>query len=126
MRIDFHTLPAATMPGMNNGTGTMTAAMYNDEKYRMIHTTIHPGGSIGCHVQTSGDDINYILAGQGTAVCDGTEEPLAPGVCHICPQGSAHEIRNTGAEDLVLLTIVVKRHLPDASAAPQTDEGKEA
>lgn len=28
---------------------------------------------------------------------------------HVCPQGHAHSIRNTGTGDLVLLTIVVKR-----------------
>lgn len=35
------------MPGMNDGTGTMTARMYNDENYRIIPTIIHAGGSIG-------------------------------------------------------------------------------
>ena len=48
---------------MNGGTGLMTVRMYNDEKYRIIPTTIHSGGSIGMHRQTSGDDMNYILSG---------------------------------------------------------------
>ena len=43
----------------------MTARMYNDEKYRIIPTLIHPGGSIVTHTQTSGDDMNYILSGKG-------------------------------------------------------------
>ena len=84
----------------------MTARMYNDEKYRIVPTRIHPGGSIGIHAQTSGDDMNYILSGTGKAVCDGIEEKLTPGVMHICPKGSEHSIINTGDEDLVMLTVV--------------------
>lgn len=37
------------------------------------------------------------------------EERFEPGVMHICPQGSTHSIRNTGKDDLILLTVVVKR-----------------
>ena len=109
MRIDFNIIDPMTFPGMNNGTGTMTARMYNDDSYRIIPTTIHPGGSIGVHKQESGDDLNYIISGAGKAICDGVEEELRPGVMHICPKNSGHSIINTGEEDLVMLTIVVKK-----------------
>ena len=109
MRIDFNDITSVTFPGMNNGTGTMSARMYNDDSYRIISTAIHPGGSIGIHKQGSGDDMNYILSGTGKAICNGKEEELKPGVMHICPKGSEHSIVNTGEEDLVLLTIVVKK-----------------
>lgn len=108
MRIDFNEIEEMNIPGMNNGTGTMSARMYDGENYRIIPTTIQPGGSIGLHVQNSGDDMNYILAGKGKAVCDGIEEELKQGVMHICPKGSEHSIINTGDEDLVMLTVVVK------------------
>lgn len=109
MRIDFNTLPERRAPGMNGGTGEMSARMYAGEGGKIISCRIHPGGSIGTHPHPASDDINYVLAGEGLAVCDGTEEPLAPGVCHICKKGSRHSITNTGTEDLVLLTIVVER-----------------
>lgn len=109
MRIDFNEIEKMALPGMNNGTGMMSAQMYDDEKYRIIPTSIHPGGSIGIHTQSSGDDMNYILSGEGKAVCDGVEEELKPGVMHICPKNSEHSIINTGEEDLVMLTIVVKK-----------------
>ena len=70
---------------------------------------IHPGGSIGSHKQESGDDLNYVISGKGKAACDGVEEELKPGVMHICPKGSEHSIINTGEEDLVMLTVVVKK-----------------
>lgn len=107
MQINFNNLAPMTIPGMNGGTGEMTCRMYNDEKYRIIPTTIHSGGSIGMHTQNSGDDLNYILSGKGRAICDGAEEELYQGVMHICPKGSEHTIINTGDDDLVMLTIVV-------------------
>ena len=109
MIIDFSQIDKMTIPGMNNGTGMMSAQMHDDEKYRIIPTSIHPGGSIGSHIQNSGDDMNYILSGEGKAICAGVEEVLKPGVMHICPKDSEHSITNTGEEDLVMLTIVVKR-----------------
>ena len=61
------------------------------------------------HSHQTSDDINYILSGTGKAICDGKEEILMAGVCHICQKGSEHSITNTGDEDLVMLTIVVER-----------------
>jgi len=87
----------------------MSARMYNNDSYRIIPTMIHPGSSIGTHIQDSGDDLNYIISGMGKAICDGIEEELKPGVMHICPKSSEHSIINTGEEDLVMLTIVVKK-----------------
>ena len=109
MQIDFNKIASMTNPGMNSGTSMMTAKMYNDDAYRISPTAIHPGGSIGNHKQESGDDMNYIINGTGKAFCDGVEEELKPGVMHICPKGSEHSIINTGEEDLVMLTIVVKK-----------------
>ena len=80
MIIDFNKIEELAFPGMNGGTGLMTVRMYNDEKYRIIPTTIHSGGSIGTHKQNSGDDMNYIISGTGKAFCDGVEELLMPGV----------------------------------------------
>lgn len=109
MKIDFNALKEITVPGMNQGTGTMSARMYMDEEGKVITSSIHPGGSIGMHVHETSDDINYVLSGTGKAVCDGEEEMLEAGVCHICKKGSSHSIINTGDADLVLLTVVVER-----------------
>lgn len=47
LQIDFNKIEAMTFPGMNDGTGMMSARMYNDDSYRIVPTAIHPGGSIG-------------------------------------------------------------------------------
>ena len=82
MLIDFNKLKEIHMPGMNNGTGEMTARMYMDDKGKIIPCSMHAGDSIGTHSHPTSDDINYILSGTGKAVCDGTEEMLTPGTCH--------------------------------------------
>ncbi len=109
MLIDFNKTKEITVPGMSNGTGTMSAKMYMDEQGKIIPCTIHKGGSIGVHKHETSDDINYVLSGNGKATCDGVEEILSLGTCHICKKGSEHSIENTGDEDLILLTVVVER-----------------
>ncbi|MCM1149499.1 MAG: cupin domain-containing protein [Butyricicoccus sp.] len=109
MRIDFNGITERKGPGMNGGTGEMSARMYMDERGKIIPCRIHAGGSIGLHRHTASDDINYIISGTGKAICDGLEEALAQGVCHICRKGSEHSIINTGGEDLVMITVVVER-----------------
>lgn len=109
MLLDFNTMKEMTVPGMNNGTGTMTAKLYMGEQGKIIPCSIHPGGSIGLHKHETSDDINYVLSGIGKAICDGQEEILSTGTCHICKKSSEHSIVNTGDKDLVLLTVVVER-----------------
>lgn len=109
MLIDFNNIKEITIPGMNSGTGTMTAKMYMDEQGKIIPCSIHPDGSIGLHRHETSDDINYVLYGTGKAICDGQEELLCAGTCHVCKKGSEHSIINTGKDDLVLLTVVVER-----------------
>lgn len=109
MRIDFNEINEVTVPGMNGGTGEMSARMHMSERGKIIPCRIHPGGSIGAHRHETSDDINYVLSGTGVATCDGVEEPLSAGVCHVCPKGSEHAIVNTGDDDLCLLTVVVER-----------------
>lgn len=46
MLIDFSQIKEMKIPGMNDGTGEMSARMYMDEQGKIIPTTIHPGGSI--------------------------------------------------------------------------------
>ena len=109
MIIDFNEIKEMKVPGMNGGTGEMTVKMYIDEYGKIIPCHIHAGGSIGLHKHQTSDDINYIISGSGKAICDGKEELLMAGTCHICRKGSEHSLINTGDDDLVMLTVVVER-----------------
>ncbi|MCM1157662.1 MAG: cupin domain-containing protein [Bacteroidales bacterium] len=79
MLINFNRQQEKTMPGMNGGTGEMSAKMFMDAGGKIIPCKIHAGGSIGLHRHTTSDDINYIISGTGKAVCDGEEELFTAG-----------------------------------------------
>ena len=61
MLLDFNDMKEITAPGMNNGTGLMTAKMYMDEQGKIIPCAIHIGGSIGLHKHETSDDINCFV-----------------------------------------------------------------
>lgn len=88
MLIDFNKIQEISVTGMNNGMGTIKAKIYMDKKGKIITCTIKVGGSIGLHTHETSDDINYVLNGEGKAICDGQEEILSTGICHICKKGS--------------------------------------
>ncbi|MBE6495464.1 MAG: cupin domain-containing protein [Methanobrevibacter thaueri] len=106
MIIDFNELKEISVPKMNGGDGEVIAKMQVNEVGRFVESIIPPGSSIGPHIQESNHDINYIVSGEGIALCDGVKEDLKPGVCHVCPRGSSHSIINTGDDDLVFFTFV--------------------
>lgn len=49
MLIVFNQIKEMTVPGMNNGTGTMTVKMYMDKAGKITLCSIHAGSSIGMH-----------------------------------------------------------------------------
>lgn len=106
MLIDFNEIPEVTISSMNGGNGNISAKMTVNDTGRFIITRIPVGASIGMHEQISGNDINYVISGIGKAICDGKEEELKTGVCHVCPKGHTHSVVNTGSEDLVIFTVV--------------------
>lgn len=108
MIIEFNEINGIDVPNMNQGEGKVNAKMEVNEIGRFVECIIPPKASIGSHLQESNHDINYIIKGEGIAICDDVEETLKPGVCHVCPKGSTHSIINTGDEDLVFFTVILK------------------
>lgn len=106
MRIDFKDIQYIYIPNLNGGSGEIGAKMRLQERFKVIESIIPVGASIGMHTHSISIDFNYVVSGEGIAVCDGEEERLSAGVVHCCPIGSAHYIENTGKEDLVLIAFV--------------------
>lgn len=106
MLIDFRELRTATIPNLNGGNGSITASMFMDGNGKIMRSIIPQGASIGHHTHSTSYELNFVISGTGIATCDGAEEILAEGKCHYCPKGSSHSILNTGAMDLILLTVV--------------------
>ncbi len=106
MLINFNSQEERIFENMNGGSGRVHAKMFMNSSGKVIISRLEPGASIGLHTQNNGNDINFIVSGNGKAVCDGIEEILTAGNCHYCPKGSSHSIINAGTEDLVLYTVV--------------------
>ena len=50
--------------------------------------------------------MNYVISGTGKAICNGTESIISAGGYLTFKSGSNYSIKNTGDEDLVLLSFV--------------------
>lgn len=68
-----------------------------------------PPGRVGCpfHYHMLEDEVFYVLSGTGLLRYGDDLHPLRAGDCVSCPAGTkvAHQIANTGSEDLVYLGI---------------------
>lgn len=106
MLIDFNAIPETVIANMRGGEKEVHARMYMDERGKVMRGKLIPGASIGMHTHETSSEVIYILAGTGKVLCDGAEEPLAPGACHYCPKGHAHSLINNGGEDLEFLAVV--------------------
>ena len=106
MLIGFNNMQEREIEHLDGGEGAIPAKMFMNEYGKVIVSRIPPKCSIGLHRQNGSNDINFIVSGEGIAMCDGKEEKLSAGVCHYCHYGHEHSIVNTGKEDLIFYTVV--------------------
>lgn len=101
--------PSAIRPGSH--------AVYSDAK--MGKTTLfesprilvglnafRPGQEHALHAHAGMDKLYVVLQGSGALLLDGREAELRAGEVVVAPEGVPHGIRNTGAEDLLLLAVL--------------------
>jgi mannose-6-phosphate isomerase-like protein (cupin superfamily) len=72
-----------------------------------------PGGSQPPNRHPGSVETFWFLAGEGVAVSDGAEAPVAAGELLVLPPGTTHQIRNTGPGRLYAVTTMT----PDAGFA---------
>jgi mannose-6-phosphate isomerase-like protein (cupin superfamily) len=63
---------------------------------------LKPGSGIGYHQQTE-DEIYYVLSGRGVMTLDEKTVDVGPGTAVLTRTGSSHGLKQTGADDLVIL-----------------------
>lgn len=61
-----------------------------------------PGEVAAAHAHADMHEVFLVKSGQGTMTVDGTAHALSVGVCIAVAPGETHEIRNKGADPLVL------------------------
>lgn len=107
MILDFNTMAASAIPHFKGGEGEALVRKFDDPRMgAVVYITLPVGASIGLHTHTGNCEVVYVLSGSGTCIDDDATYPLTSGMCHYCPEGHTHSIRNTGSEPLVLLGIL--------------------
>jgi quercetin dioxygenase-like cupin family protein len=66
---------------------------------------VPPGCAIGDHTHDTQVETIYVLAGKCLFTISGIETPFEEGQVVAAPAGVKHSLRNTGVEDVELLTI---------------------
>ena len=77
-------------------------------KGRMFnHMMLIPGNSIGEHTHTGDNEVFYFLSGTGEYNDNGTWVTVGPGDVALCRDGESHSVRNTGAEPLEFIALIL-------------------
>jgi mannose-6-phosphate isomerase-like protein (cupin superfamily) len=94
--------------GPHNGGGKSTAypffGKFNGNKVTFRKRILHPGSSIGYHLQES-QEIYYIISGNGEMQMNGKNFPVTGGDGILTLPGSSHGIKPAGNEDLTMLIV---------------------
>ena len=97
---------AADEPGPHKGGGSTVGHSFFSKtpNLRLVFRkrVLKPGSGIGYHVQQE-DEIYYVLSGRGVMTLDGKPVDVAPGTAILTRTGSSHGLKQTGAEDLVII-----------------------
>ena len=70
---------------------------------------VFPSGEVaGAHRHEDMTEIFLVQSGKGEIIIEGVNYPFAAGTCAVVEAGETHEIRNTGAADLIVTYFAVK------------------
>lgn len=97
---------AKVEPGPHGGPGQTIGHVFF-EKTPNLHFSfrkrvLKPGSGIGYHEQHE-DEVYYVLSGRGVMTLDGKPYDVTPGTAILTRTGSSHGLKQTGAEDLVVI-----------------------
>ena len=107
--INFTTIPESPLPYFKGGEGTFFARFAGDANCKILYGRLPAGATIGLHTHEDTAEIIFFLSGTGKMLLDGEIEPIAAGLCHYCPKGSAHSMINEGDEDITFYAVVPKQ-----------------
>jgi quercetin dioxygenase-like cupin family protein len=65
----------------------------------VIYFAVPPGKRLGRHTDTA-EETQYFLGGSGELLLDSGAKPVAAGDVIVLTEGTLHDLRNTGTEDL--------------------------
>jgi mannose-6-phosphate isomerase-like protein (cupin superfamily) len=85
--------------------GYFRQVLYTAPHSQLVLMSLDAGEEIGAETHHKVDQFFLFKKGQGQAVVDGKEYPIADGTALLVPAGSEHNVINTGSEPLKLYTV---------------------
>jgi len=82
------------------------STIFSSERIMVGLNAFEPGQEHALHAHAGMDKVYQVLQGSGTFLLEDREEPMAPGVMLVAPEGVAHGIRNDGGERLLVLAVL--------------------
>lgn len=73
--------------------------------HKVKRITVTPGQRLSYQRHEHRSEHWFVVAGEGTVVLDGVDEPVRPGDAVDLPAGTAHRMHNTGTEPLVFVEV---------------------
>jgi quercetin dioxygenase-like cupin family protein len=67
-----------------------------------IYFAMPPGMRLGRHTDTA-EETQYVLSGTGDLLLDEGSKAVRAGDVFVLPEGTAHDLRNTGSDDLRII-----------------------
>ncbi len=77
------------------------------EQSATIYFAIPAGERLGKHVDTA-EETQFILSGQGELLLDDGAKPVKPGDVFVLTEGTSHDLRSTGSEELRVIAFFSK------------------
>lgn len=93
---------------------------------QVVIMSIPPGGEIGEEIHEKEDQVLLFVSGSGEAVLEGETQPIAPGDTVVVRKGVRHNFKNTGTEDLKVITSYSPPHHPDGTIHKTKEEADNA
>ncbi|MDP3998543.1 MAG: cupin domain-containing protein [bacterium] len=93
---------------------------------QIVVMSIPSEGEIGEEVHSDNDQILYFMAGEGEVILEGETTAIGAGDVVLVHAGTKHNFKNTGSEDLKIITTYSPPHHPDGTIHKTKEEADHA
>jgi len=102
--ISLEDLPGRLESG-DGAAGLHYRGPIDGQSLRVNHVEIEPGGVSRAH-EHPWEQVNYIVAGRGLLVCEGSEREVSSGDLVLIGREESHRFQNNGDSSLVLVGVL--------------------
>lgn len=92
--------------------------LFTGARSQLVLMTIPPGGDIGLESHAHVEQLIFIASGQGKAIVNGVETPIAAGDVLIATPTARHNVVNTGSVPLHIYTVYAPPNHIDGRVHP--------